>query len=311
MRLFFLAIAAGIFSTCLCGCFTGVESAPKITGRDIRRHGAAAVTPEAGILDAVADSALSLPAPGKRYVVADNRLSLLLTDSVGRAVDNAVAVGDTLTCSRVFSGNSITGGTQILLAFDTSRNQHVVFHTGVSETDFSKLSSFQIPCSVSLESVSIARNILVGKSVYYLPARRMLADGKEIDGLRYQPVTIVDVLPGTETMPLQIVFRQNDGTEASTFISVGIERTATRNFERVFAIADPRNKYRDIQDDVWQLIVNSQVREGMTPRECKLALGDPHAYRQVPSTMGMVEQWSYDDGTYLFFEDGTLRRFRR
>ena len=64
-------------------------------------------------------------------------------------------------------------------------------------------------------------------------------------------------------------------------------------------------------DEVWDLVVHSRVRAGMTPAECRLALGAPNDYLRLPSTAGMVERWVYDDGVYLIFEDGQLANFRK
>jgi hypothetical protein len=49
----------------------------------------------------------------------------------------------------------------------------------------------------------------------------------------------------------------------------------------------------------------------MTSSECRLALGAPNDYTRVPTTGGMVERWTYDNGVYLMFEDGVLTRYRK
>ena len=48
----------------------------------------------------------------------------------------------------------------------------------------------------------------------------------------------------------------------------------------------------------------------MTRDECRLALGAPNSYRTIPVYNAIVEQWNYDDGLYLIFEDGILTRYR-
>ena len=93
-------------------------------------------------------------------------------------------------------------------------------------------------------------------------------------------------------------------------MTVGADRAATRNFSTVFNFDDPRKRYPQISDETWELIINSKVREGMTRDECRLALGAPNSYRTIPVINAVVEQWNYDDGIYLIFEDGLLSRFR-
>ena len=44
---------------------------------------------------------------------------------------------------------------------------------------------------------------------------------------------------------------------------------------RVFAFDNPRRRYPEIKDDVWELIIRSRLRDGMTRDECRLALGAP------------------------------------
>ena len=58
------------------------------------------------------------------------------------------------------------------------------------------------------------------------------------------------------------------------------------------------------------MIVNSKVAAGMTRDECRLALGAPNSFRTIPVYNAVVEQWNYDDGMYLIFEDGILTRYR-
>ena len=136
-------------------------------------------------------------------------------------------------------------------------------------------------------------------------------DGSEaVDGLRHVPVDIADVLPGNAAYPLRVVFTaEGDSGPHSVFMTLGKLRSSTRNFHTLFAFDNPKEKYPEIKDDVWQLIQHSRVREGMTPIECRLALGAPQTRGQRPTTAGMIEYWQYSSGTFLIFEDGLLTRY--
>ena len=94
-------------------------------------------------------------------------------------------------------------------------------------------------------------------------------------------------------------------------MSVGKGRGATRTFDSLFAFDNPRNRYPEIKDDVWELITRSRVREGMTRDECRLALGQPSDILRIPTYGGMQERWTYTDGIFLIFDDGFLTKYRR
>ena len=49
----------------------------------------------------------------------------------------------------------------------------------------------------------------------------------------------------------------------------------------------------------------------MTKEECRLSLGRPNEVKRIPTYEGLKEQWFYNTGAYLFFEDGLLTSFRQ
>ncbi len=176
-------------------------------------------------------------------------------------------------------------------------------------------SRLDIPFTVDLDLVAQVRTQLAGNTYYittplwYDPAT-MQSSG----GLRHVPVIIRDVQPGTADMPLKVIFTpQTDRADSSlrcVLMTIGDTRLATRNFDRLFAFENPRRRYPAITDEVWNLIINSKVREGMTRDECRLALGAPLQIIHGSGTLGTTERWSYPDGVYLIFDDGFLTRFR-
>ncbi|MDY2917207.1 MAG: hypothetical protein SOT19_05630 [Muribaculaceae bacterium] len=306
-------ILAALAAVALQGCFTGVESTPVITDRDIR-HREEIATPEKQFL---ADAAPQSPRhwqAGKRLWVTDNRISLLFTPGVDGA---AARVPDSLagTVLRFADVSDVPGLTEdptVQLAFTDSSGNRLVYRPTMTRRAFNADSSLQIPFTVDMDMVGTVRNRLVGNTYYILTPRRFRADGSEVKGLRYVTVRITDVTPGNANYPLRVTFTEEGVADTlGLYMTVGNSRIATRNFETLFSFTDPRKQYPSIEDDTWALIRQSRIREGMTPDECRLALGAPLEYLHLPSTAGMVERWSYGDGTYLFFEDGRLSRFRK
>ena len=67
-----LALGAG-------GCFTGVESTPRIRQADVQRQQAAEVTSEQLFLSDIKPVAPSQWQPGRKWLVANNRIALIFT----------------------------------------------------------------------------------------------------------------------------------------------------------------------------------------------------------------------------------------
>ncbi|MDE6394843.1 MAG: hypothetical protein K2K77_05820, partial [Duncaniella sp.] len=66
-----------------------------------------------------------------------------------------------------------------------------------------------------------------------------------------------------------------------------------------------------IPPEHWQLIIAGRITEGMTLEACRLALGSPKEIERGATNSVIREAWLYENGVYLLFEDGLLKRFRR
>ena len=78
-------LLAAVGAAALPGCFTGIESTPRITDGDVRRRDAAAPSPEMLFLDGVGPERPADWRAGKRFYVADERVAMLFAYSDGRA----------------------------------------------------------------------------------------------------------------------------------------------------------------------------------------------------------------------------------
>lgn len=308
VKIFAAAAAVALASPFLVSCFTGVESTPKITAKDVKkRH--ATQTPEEAYTADVAGQPVSEWKPGKEWRVTDDRIGLVFQPLRTGGYAGGLA-GKDIVLDSVCAVTGITGERETQIVLHAPDGTPLIYRSSVPYADFLRRKSFDIPFTVEHSLVDNMRGLLAGNRYYILVSRRQDAAGRDTTGLRYMPVTVLDVLPGDDLRPLRVLFRNSDGKTESLMMTCGSGRTATRNFATLFAFDDPRRRYPTITDKVWDLIKHSKVREDMTPVECRLALGAPDEYTQVPSTGGMVELWKYDNGMYLRFDDGRLTAFR-
>ncbi len=298
----------------MAACFTGVESTPKITAREIKKQ-KVVDSPEKKFLSNINPQSTSEWSPGKKFIVTDPRVALIFERSSG--IDGEHQPGTILTLNDIRPSTSITGEKQTLLEFTTSVGDTLHYRTNITTERFAlRETSLNIPFTVEASLIDSVAQRLVGNTFYILPQRRINTLGRDTIGLRYVPVNINTVTFGDAYYPLRIWFSHDASSndkksEESLMMTIGDGPTATRNFETLFAFSDPRKLYPQISDENWSLIQKSQVALGMTTQECRLALGAPNDWSQRPSTAGMVERWRYEDGVYLLFIDGLLSQFRK
>lgn len=323
-RLAVIAVAAGVALVSLQSCFTGVESTPKISLSDVRKQQAATVTDEQRFLAGLAPTPPSKWRPGHRLRVDDAKIGLALT-SASASADSLP--GRDLVFDSFSPAVSLTGtdATEISFHADLPGGRAEYFYrVSVDMSELDTLEAIHVPFTVDMDLVARVDSMMRGRWLYVRTPMWYRADGDRsaVAGLRHVPVVVDSVVAGDSNYPLGVVFTLVDADQARllepsgaqctrmVFMTVGKSRAATRNFELLFSFRDPREIYPGIKDDVWQLIVRSRVKEGMTREECRLALGAPTTLRRIPTYGGMREQWQYSDGVYLYFDDGFLTRYR-
>ena len=296
------------------GCFTGVESTPMITDRDLKRRNVQTAA-EAAYLDGVRPQPPRQWQAGKRFRVTDNRIRLIFTPGVegAAAVMPDSLAGTDITLTGLTTVTGLTGDDQVQLTFSDADGDRLVYRPGLTIQAFNTDSTLTIPFAIDRDLVDSVGARMTGRTFWITALRRFDSCGHQTEGLRYVPVTVTDVRPGNANYPLSVNFVDNaaPADTSHVYMTLGRGATATRNFGTLFSVTDPRLRYPRVTDDTWELIKRSRIRQGMTPDECRLALGAPNEYLKFPSTAGMVERWTYGDGVYLFFEDGVLTRFRR
>lgn len=306
IRIICTAILAVLFSS----CFTGIESTPKISHNDVRRRDAAKPTPEQLFLSDINPQPPSDWKRGKAFYIADDKISIIFMPGGGNTDSLA---GHDLIFESMQQVPSVTGrgATQILFTVG-GRDREFIYQIDAAEEDVLARQRLEVPFTIE-RSIVAKVDSAMKDNTYYISTPKWFdaTNDKAVVGRRHIPVTITRVEPGTFIYPLKVYFTvEGDETEKWIPMTIGTDRAATRNFAALFNFDDLRKRYPQISDENWQLIINSKVAIGMTRDECRLALGSPNSTRPIPVTFAVVEQWSYDDGVYLIFEDGILTRYR-
>ena len=305
-----LAIAAALGVACP-SCFTGIESTPRITGDDARRAGVVA-TAEQDFARQLASLPPSSWAPGKKWRVADDKISLIFS---GTPQAGTGLAGSDITLVGRRDAPTVTGRDVVELIFNNYKGQPLAYRTDVPVDEWQSREAVAVPFAVDLDIVHRADSLMRGKTVYINTPLWYNSRRASAQGLRHIAVRVDSVVPGDENYPLLVAFTPTEfGDDAGQwyiFMTYGSAKSATRNFDRLFSFDNPRRRFPDIKDETWQLIIRSRVAPGMSRDEARLALGSPNGIDRGTSRGSMqMERWSYDNGAYLLFEDGMLVSYR-
>ncbi len=302
--------------TALQGCFTGVESTPRISDRDLK-GAVAASRRESGFLAGITGEAPARWQKGKQWVVTDRRSDR----SIGRSLD-----GDTITLESIIQSTSILGMTEAVITFATPDGP-AAYNTGITPDSLIRRSSLAIPYLVETAVIDSLRTRLNGKTFYVMSSLWGDMEGGSLRGLRFIPVKVesVDAGRGIEPVRITLSYSVNDKMRSTPgamrndmpgqrFFTLPMALPGdepggtTRSFDNLFSLSDPRRRYPKISDDAWLAITESRVIEGMTRDECRLAIGAPADIDRRAGYSSLQEIWSYPDGRSLVFIDGLLTR---
>lgn len=305
MRLF-PVITTAVLSTLLSGCFTGVESTPKITGAEVKKE-RVTISPEDNYLTGVSDSPLSEWERGKRFVVTDDKIKLIF----GATAPAESLTGKEITFTDATESTGITGGNVTDLSFTTPTGAVVEYRINQPLKELSDKPSLSVPFTIQQSMVEQARELLNGKRLYILTRSWRDDNDNSVGGRQFVPVTIDSVSPGNSIYPIKVSFTDEHRMQGRMFITPGDKKSSPRTFSTVFSFDDPRKKYPDISPENWDLIIRGRVGVGMTREECRLALGSPKEIDRAANNSYLREVWLYENGIYLVFEDGLLKFYRR
>lgn len=252
--------------------------------------------------------------PGKEFIITDDKASIVLENRSGyRREELPHLKGKTVRFSGI--SESVTPGGDRVAYVEFSDGSDVYRYNTARSTEAarSELTSLDIPMLTDLDLVKAADTLLRGRELWVLSPIRYDADGNMTREKKFVPVTVEEVTSGNMVFALKVGLIENDGRRSAMFMNLrsGSAGTDSRTFETLFALKDPKLKYPSIIPEVWELIRESRVRQGMTKEECRLALGNPPDVDSGHDWNQTIDIWKYNDGTFLRFEDGLLTSFRR
>lgn len=281
-------------ATGLQSCFTGIESTPKITykesGKDKGR-----LTPEQQIAAGFTPAPASGWRTGKEFYVTSDRAGLVLRGT------GQLSPGEIITYAGRSESRSVTGGTVTDMRFTRADNpaDTLVWRAPSVETP-------ALPFLVDMDLIAAMRSVLVGNRYYIRTALWYTPDGRLVNGRKFIPVEIIDIRPYSADFPAMVTFRTEDGAAEGHVMMSENRPNATRTFDSLFAVDNPRRQFPQTTDDNWRAIQNSQTREGMTRGEVRAALGAPAKIDRGQNQSAAFERWTYTDGVTLMFVDGIL-----
>ncbi len=290
-------------------CFTGIESTPKISDKDLTRE-KITVTDEEKYLTAIRPQPFKDWEKGKLFFVTDSRINLALEPSPNPTPAN----GDYLTYDRYREVPSLTGTFDTEIIFADRHGNEFAHRVNASPQELNTREKTEVPFTIDMGMVDKTKEELTGKTFYIRTSMWFDSEGNASTGLKYIPVEVTDVLPGNTVYPVKVKFKAKDypdADQAYVFMSVGDNARNSRNFASLFYFENPRKRYPQISDENWNYIIHSRVAPYMTREECRLALGNPTSIDRRHGTNTYSERWNYENGIYLIFDDGILRNFRK
>lgn len=291
----------------LSSCFTGVESTPKITYKEVKSNNAATLSDEEIIASKFVMPPFADWKAGKRMYVTSPRISLALSLPPGESAQMPVA-GDTIKITQIYETVGLTGEGRVEIEFDSL----YLYRTNASLNDLRARESVEVPFTIDLDFVDSVAAALKGRQLYVRTPVWFNTDGEAYAGRKFVPVNVIDVVPANEVYPVMVVFTDERGETHALFMSAGNStRRGSRDFSALFSLTDPRKNYPTITNEVWQNIVNTRVAVGMTKPEVTLAIGSPQSIDRGHNQSSAYERWNYTDGRSVMFEDGIVVKFNR
>ncbi len=304
-----LILISAAFGILAGGCFTGIESTPRITADNIKSSDKK-LSAEDLLMQSIKIEPPRSWQQGKRFYVADGRIGRIFTPAENEDKDRC---GSIMQFVRTDSSASLTGEKALTIVLSDTHGEHRYKLPATESQRFDTLSALDIPFAIDLDAIATVDSLLRGKHLFVRTPQWYSPSGNReaTHGLRHVEVCIDSVCPGTAQFPAAVCFSTvNDNRPGMMLMSIRNGKGDSRPFANLFSFDNPRKKYPEIKDNVWALIIASRVQEGMSRDECRLALGQPDQITRTPSYSGMREHWRYSDGMYLVFDDGYLSVFR-
>lgn len=287
-------------------CFTGIESTPKITLDDSILEKETTISDEQKYLSEIQYEPFYKWKKGKQFIVSNNKISIIL---------NANNIPDTLVGKTIkyqkYNTSTSVAGTTITNIYFTHKCDTLIYTVNATPQEIVSYKSFVVPFTIQQSVIDDVNNKMLNKTYYNISPLVYDSTGNNKNIQKFVPVKIIDISAGNHLYPIKVSFTTENNETYWVYMTIGNEIQSTRNFETLFSLTNPRNKYAHISDNHWNAITKNIVVIGMNKEECELALGTPSQIDRLPSNAGIIECWEYNNGYQLLFEDGLLKEFRR
>lgn len=307
---YYILFLSIVLSLSLSSCFTGIESTKKISlSREDRK--AMQPTAEEKFFPGLKGEPIESWQEGKEFMVTDSKAIIMLKPVFNSmTADGTDLKGEILKFKEVGTRMGADGTPTLTIRFSGDLDEYQYTTGKTFDSGIEIIRSNDIPMLIDLDMVKEANSLLKDKNVWTKTGLWYDRDGEKKDGRKFEPVRIIEVLPGNTVFPLKLKIEDTKGEIFYLFMNYGNSDSESRSFHNIFSLSDPRHHYPHIEAEKWELICSGKVAPGMSKEECKLSLGNPvdvstgHDYSQV------YEIWTYEDGKVLWFEDGILTRSR-
>lgn len=285
-------------------CFTGVEGTGKI---NLSKKDMVALAPkeEDLFLNSISLQPLGDWQQGKRFYVTDERLNLLFSGAPIKLLP-----GDILTFESEGPYIDADGQQKTSIIFSSKGESFNLKIDRPFEEARSSINSSDIGMMIDADVIEAISKKLVGKDLWTKSALWLDDSLKYKKGKKFNKVTVTQVLPGNTFYPIVVRFKSDAGEEGAYLMALAASSNSGHGFGNLFSFRNPRENYKNISSEVWEIICNEGLRAGMTKEECRISRGNPSDVDMGHNYSNAVEIWSYPDGTFLQFVDGLLVNFK-
>lgn len=293
-------------------CFTGVESTKIITEKDVKKETPKYLNEKIDILDTLKSVPIRQWKQGKLFYVTEDQIRLIFLPSQNYNLDTISLRGKLLKYEGVAETNILGNKPTLNIYFADKDGDKLIYDTRRTKDDlYNAKNGFVPPFMIDLDLIEAAKEAHLNKELYIKTPLWYDDNENLIAGKKFIPVTIIDILPGNKIYPIKFKFETKDKKIGYVYISLANGSVLNRNFNNIFSEFDVHQNYPTISDSIWTKIINAEITNYMTKEECKLSLGAPKSIDRIPTYSGLKEIWTYDNGTYLIFEDGILTKYRK
>ena len=161
-----VSLVVVLLALVLTGCFTGVESTPKITADDVKRE-QIIVTAEQLYMDSVKPERFARCKPGKQFYVTDNKINLIFGAT---AKSDCALMGETIVYRNCRETTSVTGEEVVDLVFVDNQGHEYMYRVGMSVKEMLERENVEVPFTIELSVISDAKKKLqeIGNEMTYV-----------------------------------------------------------------------------------------------------------------------------------------------